>query len=114
MDDKNVSKPLRKKVIQYLDYTVETQKQDKTAEETIFSSLSESLQNDLKKDINGQVLRESLLFQSTFGSTFRNALSYSLVQQTLSPGEIIFDVNDMSSFFLTINRKVIRVNQCTF
>ena len=92
MEDKNVSKPLRNKVIQYLDYMAETQKQDKMAEETIFSSLSESLQTDLKKDINGQVLRESLLFQSTFGSTFRNALSYSLVQQTLSPGEIIFDV----------------------
>jgi len=92
MEDKNVSKPLRNKILQYLDYMAETQKQDKNTEEQVFAALSDALQDDLKKDINGRVLRDSLLFTSTFGSTFRASLSYYLEHQTFSPGQIIFDV----------------------
>ena len=92
MEDNNVSKPLRNKIMQYLDYMAETQKQDKNAEEAVFAALSGALQDDLKKDINGRVLRDSLLFTSTFGSTFRSSLSYYLEHQTFSPGQIIFDV----------------------
>lgn len=92
MEEKNVSKQLRNKVTQYMEYMAESQKQSKESEEKIYSALSETLQNELKKDINGQVLRDNVLFQSTFGTTFRNALSYYLEEQSFSPGEIIFDV----------------------
>lgn len=92
MQEKNVSKQFRHKVLQYLEYTTESQNQTKDVEDEIFPSLSTNLQNELKKDINGQVLRDNLLFQSTFGSTFRSALSYYLEEHTYSPGEVIFDV----------------------
>lgn len=92
MQEKNVSKQFRHKVLQYLDYTTESQSETRDVEDEIFTSLSVNLQNELKKDINGQVLRDNLLFQSTFGSTFRSALSYYLEDQTFSPGEIIYTV----------------------
>ena len=88
-----VTKSLRAKVIQYLDYMNENQKHGKLAEEQVFSVLSESLKEEIRKDINGKVLRENTLFQQNFDVRFLSLLSYKLEERTFSPGQIIFDVN---------------------
>lgn len=92
MDQKNVSRNIRTKVIHYLDYMIETQKHGKVVEEQLFSILSDSIKNELKKDVNGQVLRENPLLQKNFGTKFRGILSNSLEEKIFSPGETIFDV----------------------
>ena len=96
MDQKKVSKTIRSKVIHYLDYMIETQKDGKMAEEQLFSILSENIREELKKDVNGQVLRENALLQKNFGNKFLSILSNHLEEKIYSPGEVIFDVKSYS------------------
>lgn len=92
MDKMNVSKGLRGKVTQYLDYMKQNQKYSRFGGEQVFSILSENLRDEIRKDINGQVLREDEILLKNFGSKFLSILSYKLEERTFPPNEIIFDV----------------------
>lgn len=96
MEQTNISKPLRSKVIQYLDYMSQNEQYAKLKDGHVFSVLSDSLRDELRKDINGQVLREDILFQKYFDSKFLGILSYKLVEKTFAPGEYIFNVNNVA------------------
>jgi len=92
MEQMKISKPLRSKVVQYLDYMNQNEKYAKLRDGHVFAVLSESLRDELRKDINGQVLREDAVFQKYFDSRFLGVLSYKLEEKTFAPGENIFNV----------------------
>ena len=92
MEQTKISKALRSKVLQYLDYMNQNEQYAKLKDGHIFSGLSESLRDEIRKDINGQVLREDALFQKYFDSRFLGILSYKLEEKTFAPGEYIFNV----------------------
>ena len=95
MDKMNVSKGLRVKVTQYLDYMKQNQKYGRFSGEQVFSILSENLRDEIRKDINGQVLREDKILLKNFGPKFLSILSYKLEERTFPPNEIIFDVESL-------------------
>jgi len=114
MHKMNVSKDLRGKVMQYLDYMKQNQKYGKFGGDQVFSILSENLRDEIRKDINGQVLREDKILLKNFDSKFLSILSYKLEERNFSPGEIIFDEIDKSCslYFLTTGTVEIYLRSC--
>ena len=92
MEKMKVSKPLRSKVMQYLNYMNENQRYGKLAEGHVFSVLSDSLKEEIVKDINGRALTENNIFAKNFDKSFLKILSNKLGETTVAPGEVIFDV----------------------
>lgn len=93
MSKKKVDKETQARVRKYLEYIMESQRINKSQDESILTDLSDNLKSELLTQVNGKVLKEVSLFTTFFSSKFLSALSTCLKEKTYSPEEIIFNVS---------------------
>ncbi len=92
MSKKKVDKETQARVRKYLEYVMESQRLNKSQDESILSDLSDNLRGELLTQVNGKVLKEVSMFTTYYSSKFLIALSTCLKEKTYSPEEIIFNV----------------------
>ncbi|EGR32373.1 hypothetical protein IMG5_085560, partial [Ichthyophthirius multifiliis] len=104
LNRKQVNFQLKSRVIHYLNFLAEEQKdRDKQAEDLVFNKLSNKLRDEIITEINTKILVNFQIFTKNFSISTLNKLVFRMKEVIILPNEIIFkeeEIDDQSIYFI--------------
>lgn len=105
MSEKQISYELRMRVRKYLEYIYKEEKIMKSSEEAeLLSKLSETLKDQLLIEANGALIRDIKFLSLNFSSETLSKTVPLLKEVHFTPGDIIFEENDVPSELYIIRK----------
>lgn len=102
MGDRSIDRNLQIKVLKYLDYIHDKEKDDPKIGMNILNSISKNLREEVQRDYFCKILLKSSLFTDNFSIKCLEQVALNMEETLYGPGEIIFKKgeSDKKIFFI--------------
>lgn len=93
MSDKGLTKDIQSKIRKYLEFYLHKENTMKMEGDNILQLLSINLKEEIIKEVNVKILGDTYMFSSNFRKKLLYIIAKDLVEKSLAPDEIVFQVN---------------------
>ncbi len=100
---------MQTRVVRYLEYINQKNKLSHERGEEILKNLSKRLRVELQQEFVGKVLQKQSILKNNFSSQFLKELAIYMRENTLAPGEIVYQHGENDPKMYYINQGEIEI-----